>query len=70
VNLLPKEINGNGSLGTTGALMLALVLVAVVVYFVANELVAWVGVLILALVVIYGMKATRTRRVGGFHTRY
>lgn len=67
--MLPKSIRGNGSLGNTATFAIALILIAVAVYFVAQELLVWIGYAILFLLAIYGVKALGARKLGELFIR-
>lgn len=59
------SVKGKGALGTTAALILALVVFSAGASNVAAQMTAWIGLLVVALVVIFAVKVLASRGLGG-----
>lgn len=62
-------VKGKGALGTTAALILALVVFSAGASNVAAQMTAWIGLIIAALVVIFAVKVLASRGLGGLSFR-
>ena len=64
-----RSAKGTGALGTTAALILALVIIAIGAQNVAAQMATWIGLIVAILVAIFALKVLASRGLGGLSFR-